>query len=247
MRTLGEKIFIVLFLPAVVGFYLIYKYPTWFVDESQVAATFFWFGKSTSFWYNTLYTGIVCFICAKVLLRKKTPYAKDKRKPLSPYQRKKFTSIFLAQLVFFYLLPFYVPYLISGKPFFADTYAPLTKNAYVYVYNGFTSLGGFVYIFVVVPLTVWFFGKRYCSWFCACGNLAEAIGVTKWGNKWVTERTPRSGTSRKLEWLQYAILAFAVVFGLVMFLHAWKIIVAPDLVSALRVFQDLAIDLCSRR
>lgn len=243
MRTTSEKIFLVFFFPVVIGFYLIYKYPTWFVDQSAVADTFYWFGKSTSFWYNTLYTGIVCFICGKVLLSGSTPYGKDKTKALSPYQKKKFASIFTAQLVFFYLLPFYLPVLLGKQDFFGDTYAPLNKNAYVYVYNGFTSIGGFVYIFVLIPLIVWFFGKRYCSWFCACGNLAEAIGVTKWGNKWVTDRTPRGALSRRLEWLQYAFLVFAVLFGVVLFLDGWKILSAPNLVSSMRAFQDLAVDL----
>ncbi|MCB0356123.1 MAG: 4Fe-4S binding protein [Bdellovibrionales bacterium] len=243
MRSSAEKIFLWLYLPLVIIFYLVYKYPTWFVSESEVANTFYWWGKSTSFWYNSLYTGIVCFICAKILWRGKTPYGKDKTKALSPYQRKKFMSIFGAQLLFFYLVPFYLPYLMNGKSFFADSYSPLNKNAYVYLYNGFTSLGGFVYIFVIVPLAVWFFGKRYCSWFCACGNLAEVIGVTKWGNNWVTKYTPRGATAKKLEIVQYIFLAFAVVFEMVLFLHGWNVIAAPNLVEALRAFQDLAVDL----
>jgi ferredoxin-type protein NapH len=242
-RSLGEKLFIVLFLPTVVGFYLIYKYPTWFVPESEVASTFYWFGKSTGFWYNTVYTALVCWIAGSVVLKGKTPYGKSKAKPISAYQRNKFRSIFVAQLVFFYLIPFYLPTLVSGKPFWDETYAPVNKNAYVYLYNGFTSLGGFAYVFVIVPLSVWFLGKRYCSWFCACGNLAETIGVTKLGNKWVTQHTPRGETARKLEWMQYAFLGFAVFFGIVLFLHGWKIVVAPGLVQSLRSFQDLTVDL----
>ena len=232
-----------LFFPAVIGFYLIYKYPTWFVPEQEVSNYFYWFGKSTSFWYNTIYTGIVCWIAARVFLRGHAPYGGDRNKPLSSYQRNKFISIFLSQLIFFYLIPFYLPYLISGKPFFGDLYAPPNKNAYVYVYNGFTSLGGFAYIFLLVPVSVWFFGKRYCSWFCACGNLSETIGVTVWGSKWVSEGTPRSPNSRRLEILQYAFLAFAIVFGFILFLNTWQIISAPNLVDALREFQDLAVDL----
>lgn len=243
MRSKGEKIFIWLFLPLVVGFYLIYKYPTWFVEESKVADTFYWLGKSTSFWYNTVYTGIVCIISGWVVWRNKTPYGKNKNLPLSPYQKKKFISIFVSQLLFFYLIPFYLPLITSGASFFNDTYAPVNKNAYVYVYNGFTSWGGFAYVFVVVPLAVWFLGKRYCSWFCACGNLAEAIGVTRWGNRWVTQQTPRGPTASKLEWLQYAFLAFAMVFGFVLLMHGWKIVTAPQLVDSLRAFQDLAVDL----
>lgn len=243
MRTLHENIFLIFYFPIVIIFYLIYKYPLWFVEQDQVAESFYWFGKSTSFWYSTAYTGVVCGIAAKVLLADKTPYGKNKSVKLSSYQRKKFTSIFLAQFIFFYFLPYFVPYLFSSKEFWNDTYAPINKNAYVYVYNGFTSLGGFLYIFVLVPVSVWFFGKRYCSWFCACGNLAEAIGVTKWGNKWVTERTPRGKNAKSLEKLQYVFLGFAIFFGLTLFFDAWKIISAPEFVSGLRQVQDFGVDL----
>ena len=242
-RSRNELIFLVLFFPIVIGFYLIYKYPLWFVAEGEVEASFYWFGKSTGFWYNTVYSGLVCGVAAKVLLAGKTPYGKDKSKPLSSYQKKKFTSILIAQALFFYLIPYIIPYFFNDKPFFGDTYAPVNKNAYVYVYNGFTSAGGFAYIFFVVPVSVWFFGKRYCSWFCACGNLAEAVGVTSWGNKWVTEKTPRGKTAAKLEMIQYMFLAFAVGFGMLLFLNTWQIISAPNLVVAVREIQDLVVDL----
>ena len=41
-RSTGEKIFLVFFFPVVIGFYLIYKYPLWFVDESMVEQAFYW-------------------------------------------------------------------------------------------------------------------------------------------------------------------------------------------------------------
>ncbi len=242
-RSSAEILFLILFYPILLSFYLIYKYPTWFVSADKVASTFYWFHMSTSFWYATAYTAVVCSIAGWVVWRGKTPYGKDKNKPLSPYQRKKFASIFVAQLVFFYLVPYILPLILHHHSLFTDSYEPVNKNAYVYVYNGFTSLGGFAYIFVVVPVSVWFFGKRYCSWFCACGNLAEVIGITPWGNRWVTERTPRGPTARKWEALQYIVLGFAVAFGIVLFLQTWKVISAPNLVTALRQFQDLAIDL----
>src|SRR5690606_37967711 len=147
------------------------------------------------------------------------------------------------QLLFFYFIPYILPYAFNGKDFFADEYAPLNKNAYVYVYNGFTSVGGFLYIFILVPLSVWFFGKRYCSWFCACGNLAERIGVTALGNKWVTKHTPRGNTARKLEWLQYGFLAFAIAFGFLLFLDTWQIFSAPNAILLMREVQDLGVDL----
>lgn len=242
-RSPSEKIFLVFFLPLTLIGYLLYKYPTWFMSPEQVEANLYWFGKSTSFWYSTLYTGIVCFIAAKVVLSDVTPYGKNKRKKLSTYQRNKFISIFLSQFIFFYFIPYFMPSIFGNATFFGDQYKPLNKDAYVYVYNGFTSLGGFIYIFVVVPVTVWFFGKRYCSWFCACGNLAEVIGVTKWGNQWVTQRTPRGETSKQLELIQYLFLILALGFGLLLFLDAWKIFSAGNILSAWRAFQDLVVDL----
>ncbi len=243
-RSTFEKTFLIFFFPLVIGFYLIYKYPLLFVDsEQEVVQYFYWFGKSTSFWYSTVYSGLIVFICARVLLRGKTPYGKAKGKKLSTYQRNKFLSILLSQAILFYILPFIIPGLKQDGGFFADNYSPLNKNAYVYVYNGFTSIGGFVYIFVLVPLSVWFLGKRYCSWFCACGNLAEAIGVTKLGSRWVEMYTPRSENSRKLEVIQYFFLAAAIGFGILLFLDTWKIFSAGSFLSAYRASQDLVVDL----
>ena len=243
-RTQSEKIFLVFFFPIVIGFYLIYKYPLWFVETpEQVENYFYWFGKSTGFWYGTVYTGIIVLMCLKVLLKHKTPYGRNKRKPLSSYQRNKFVSILLSQSILFYIVPYLIPGFKQVGGFFADTYSPVNKNAYVYVYNGFTSMGGFAYIFIIVPLSVWFFGKRYCSWFCACGNLAEAIGVTEWGNKWVEKYTPRGKTAEKLEAIQYFFLAWALVFGVVLFLDAAKILVTGSLLVSMRAAQDLVVDL----
>ncbi len=242
-RSITEKVFLIFYFPIVIGFYLIYKYPTWFVSEGQVASTFYWFGKSTSFWYSTIYTALVCIIAFKVFSSGKTPYGKNKKKQISNYQKKKFLSIFCSQLIFFYLIPYILPFLVKGGDFFSDKYSPINKNAYVYIYNGFTSLGGFIYLFVLVPVTVWFFGKRYCSWFCACGNLSETIGITKWGNEWVTKLTPRGETSRKLELLQYLFLFFALCFGLLIFVDGWKIFSAGDLLTSWRAIQDLVVDL----
>lgn len=242
-RSNAEKIFLIFFFPVVIGFYLIYKYPLWFVPQDQVVDTFYWFGKSTSFWYSTAYSFLVCGIALKVYIKGKTPYGKNKKKKISTYQKNKFLSIFLSQLIFFYFIPFILPFILNGGDFFADQYKPVNKNAYVYIYNGFTSLGGFIYLFVVIPIVVWFVGKRYCSWFCACGNLSETIGITKWGNAWVTKMTPRGERSRKLEVIQYVFLALAICYGIILFLNAWKIFVSPDLVEAWRAGQDFIVDL----
>ncbi|NQZ69931.1 MAG: 4Fe-4S binding protein [Lentisphaeria bacterium] len=346
-RSFAEKAFIALFLPLVTLMYLAYKYPNIFVEDPY---DLYLLGKSVGFWYNFAYTFIVCYICASVVIKNTSPYKKGgKEKALSPYQRKKFISIFFVQFVLFFLLPYIIPGLKNKNGFFDDRIMihaeqnnssfkegdavyqiaknykrdssgayevidvtvdsfiiqavdkdlfghaerrvldatlfsfqagdklsdngylysasdtsglkvgkvhksegdkfsilvdpTLNKNAYVYVYNGFTSSGGFIYIFLLIPLSVWFFGKRYCSWFCACGNLAETVGITKWGGLWVRHHTPRGETSRKLEVVQYFFLVWAFVFGMILFLDTWKLFTVGNMATAMRVYQDIVMDL----
>jgi ferredoxin-type protein NapH len=242
--SIAQKIFLALYFPAVILFYLFYKYPTNFVAQDAVRDTFYLFGKSPSFWYAFVYSLIVAVICLRVISVGINPYWTGKKsKPLSTYQRWKWISILFSQVVVFFFLPFVLPWLLNGGEFFNDQYKPLNKDAYVYVYNGFRSLGGFLYIFALVPLSVYFFGKRYCTWFCSCGNLAEAIGVTKWGRSWVWNHTPRSAMSKKMEHLQTVFLGLAVLFGIVLFLDGLKIAISPDLIEFGFRFQALVVDL----
>jgi len=243
-RTLPEKIFLVLFFPAVIVFYLVYKFPTLFVPEEAIKDTFYLLGKSPAFWYALAYTAIVCTIALRVLLRNKNPYAAQRAKPpLSRYQKGKWISIFLVQLVLLFLVPYVLPSILNGGPFFDDPYKPLNKDSYVYVYKGFTSLSGFLYVFILVPLVTWLFGKRYCSWFCGCGNLAETVGVTPWGQRWVRNYTPRSDASRKWEWLQFVLFILAMAYGCLILFDAFQVLSATGWVRAFDAYQELVVDL----
>ncbi len=241
-RTLSEKIFLVFFFPIIIGFYLIYKFPQWFIEQDKIQELLYFGGKSISFWYISLYTLIVVSICIWILVKNKSPYSKVPNKPLSSLQRYKFIFILGSQLVFFYLIPFFLPWVIKGGSFFNDSYAPVHKDNYIYMYNGVTTLTGFIYLFVIIPIVVWIFGKRYCSWFCACGNLAETIGVTPWGKRWVEQRTPRGKVSKNLEWLQFVALIFALILGVFLLLDGLKIAGAHSIAESLYYFQELAID-----
>lgn len=244
-RSPLEITFIIFFLPAVIFGYLIYKHTHWFVDLGWLPSveSIYFFGKSPSFWYVTLYSGIVCVIAGKVLWKNASPYKKGKNKPLSKYQRNKFISIFVVQGILLYLLPFVIMPLINGADFFNDPVKPTSTDAYVYISRAFKSWGGMFYIFVLVPLSVYFFGKRYCSWFCACGNLAETIGVTKWGAAWVKHKTPTGPLANKLESLQTVFMFFGLAYGIVIFVDFLGIFTATTLLEAGKIFQDLVVDL----
>ena len=110
-RSISERIFLPLFLIATIVGYITLKYPEFLISIEIIKSSgdLYLFGKSPSFWYMLIYTLIVCGIALKVLLSGKNLYGKGKQsqKPLSKYQKIKFTSIFLSQLIFFFHYSFY--------------------------------------------------------------------------------------------------------------------------------------------
>ena len=240
-RSKLEWVFIILFIPSIILFYAVYKYPDFFLGAG--ADTRF-FGKTLSFWYMLVYTSIVCGISGKVLLQDKNIYSFKAVPPkgMSRYQRGKFTSIFFVQLFGFFLIPFVILPLIRGADFWNDSLSAPVKTSHVYLFPGFTSWGMGFYLFLVIPIFVYFFGKRYCSWICSCGNLAETVGVTVWGKKWVKEGTPRGEKAQESQWIQKGILFFAFSFGLLLLFDTVKILVMPDLVAMVRGVQDFGVD-----
>lgn len=242
-RSPVEWLFLIVFFPAVVAIYAICKYPMWLLPDGADLRAFHWLGKSPSFWYASAYTAVVSVTCLWVLMANQNRYQRSsKKEPLSRYQRAKFTSILLSQTLAFYVVPFILPGLNQPGGFWSDPPKLANKAAHVYVFPAFQSWGLAAYVFVVIPVAVWFFGKRYCSWFCSCGNLAEAVGVLPWGAKWVRLHTPRGTTARKLEVVELYVLVFALFFGVMLLLDGLHLFAAPTLLQALRATQDLLID-----
>lgn len=243
-RDRSEIIFLFFFILATVLAYTFLKWPVLMVDLGIIndqASTYF-LGKSPSFWYATVYTLLVCTIAVTVIFSKKSPYNPAPNATTSEYQRGKFSAIFLSQLIFFYTLPYIVPALMQSGGFFADPISLPKKMAHVYISPAFTSWFWAFWIFLLIPIVVYLFGKRYCSWFCSCGNLAESIGVTKWGVKWVRHQTPSGDTAKKLEILQLITMILGFVIGFSILVNTLKIINATDFVSAAIFYQDLVID-----
>ena len=59
---------------------------------------------------------------------------------------------------------------------------------------------GAVLSFLVIPLLVLFHGKRYCSWICGCGGLAETLG-----DRW-RHLAPKGDAAIKWEWMNGVVL-----------------------------------------
>ena len=69
---------------------------------------------------------------------------------------------------------------------------------------------GVLLTFVVIPVFVLFNGKRYCSWICGCGGLAETFG-----DRW-RHLAPKGKASVRWEWMNTAVLILAVVVTVLM-------------------------------
>ncbi|MDT8446371.1 MAG: 4Fe-4S binding protein [bacterium] len=243
-RSIAEKAFLIYYPPLVLVGYAIYKCHEWFVawGWADDVRSFYLFDKHPAFWYASVYTVLVCWIAAKVVLLGRSPYRRGSKTTLSKYQKAKFSSIFWSQLVFFYLIPFVLVPLSSGQNLGYDPVTPTNLVAYVYVSKAFTSWGGMFYVFGLVPLSVWFFGKRYCSWFCSCGNLAETIGITAWGKQWVKFQTPSGTQAKKLEHLQTLLLCLGLAYGFLLFFDFLKLFTADSWLLAGKLYQDIAVD-----
>ncbi|MCL4523261.1 MAG: 4Fe-4S binding protein, partial [Acidobacteria bacterium] len=101
---------------------------------------------------------------------------------------------------------------------------PLFFYSFFYDPHKIWILWGVFLTFILIPLFVLFQGKRYCSWICGCGGLAETFG-----DRW-RHLAPKGRTSMRWEWMNLAILIFAaVVTAAMLFKDALAWLRAPAL------------------
>lgn len=194
-----------------VGFYLLlYFRPdyivnwTYIVDPISESLS----GNLASQWF--VYGFLYCVVMAVMAVRMYIKYRHNK------YQILRTTSVLFFQIVFAFLIPEIL--VRFEKPWYDF------KNAFPLDYDFFYSwsldeliasggLGLFILIWgivltlVIVPVMVYFFGKRwYCSWVCGCGGLAETLGDP------YRQLSDKSLKSWKLErWVVHGVLVFALV------------------------------------
>lgn len=150
-------------------------------------------------------------------------------------QRKKYALLIFTQGFFYFFLPELVlrpllgdnywfgytiaypwPLLVSPKTvgyFHPSTELPSSFAAFVHSGN-FYLLWAFVLSFVLLPVAVLFTGKRFCSWMCGCGGLAETLG-----DEWRQFR-PAGAANRHRERQIYYALAIVFVLSVVTALAA---------------------------
>ena len=132
------------------------------------------------------------------------------------YQIVRTTSVLFFQIVFAFLIPeimvrLQMPYYDFKNAFPLDYDFFFSWNIKQLMNSGgiglFILVWGIVLTLVIVPVMVYFFGKRwYCSWVCGCGGLAETLGDP------YRQHSSKSLFSWKIErWLIHSVLVFAIV------------------------------------
>jgi Pyruvate/2-oxoacid:ferredoxin oxidoreductase delta subunit len=131
------------------------------------------------------------------------------------YQMVRTTSVLFFQIVFAFLIPeimvrLQMPYYDFKLAFPLDYDFFFQWNLRSLIDSGgigiFILVWGTVLTLVIVPVMVYFFGKRwYCSWVCGCGGLAETLGDP------YRQHSSKTLFSWKVErWLVHGVLVFAV-------------------------------------
>ena len=193
-----------------VGFYLLlYFYAdyivnwTFIMDPISRALS----GNDASQWF--VYGFLYCVIMLVMGVRMYIKYRHNK------YQMVRTTSVLFFQIVFAFLIPEIMVSLGTvgydfknafplGYDFFFET------NIQTLVASGkmglFILVWGIVLTLVIVPVMVYFFGKRwYCSWVCGCGGLAETLGDP------YRQHSDKSLNAWKLErWVIHSVLVFSL-------------------------------------
>ena len=180
------------------------------------------FDLNGSFWYSLAYCLVMTWFGLKAYHRWGVRYDDS-------YQRKRFLTLIIVQWTLAFLIPMVLMWWIHGlagdNPILGRRgnnwhasgfeYAfPLFFTQFVWDVGWLYFIYALVAMFIIVPLTTIWHGKRYCTWFCGCGGLAETLG-----DPW-RHLAPKGKVAARWEWMNLAILIWAVTAGV---LVAWKI------------------------
>ena len=173
------------------------------------------FARPWAFWYTVGYTVLMTVFGISALKR----WGIDRK---DKFQIWRYTSLLSFQWIFFFLVPEFlfqwavkyqwVGEALANDPQFADqawrsygiVYAwPLFIYTWFYDPHLIWMLWGVILTFAIIPLFVLFHGKRYCSWICGCGGLAETFG-----DRW-RHLAPKGRLAARLEGMGLVVLGAA--------------------------------------
>ena len=165
------------------------------------------------FYYAALYSLVMTAFGLKAYRRWGVAYNDS-------YQKKRILSLIVTQWTLGFIIPAVVMYWVHhkvganmwlGKPgnywhaFGLELAFPLYFSMFFYDVGLFYLIYGLLAAFVVIPILSIYHGKRYCTWFCGCGGLAETLG-----DRW-RHLSPKGRVSRRWEWMNLAVMVWAFV------------------------------------
>ena len=174
------------------------------------------FDRGWAFWYTVMYTALMTIFGIEAVHRWGIR-RKDK------FQIWRFASLISFQWIFFFIVPEFLFQAavdhrwvgaLADNPAFAEqawrsyglVYAwPLFFYTFFHDPHLVWVVWGVFLTFVLIPLFVVFMGKRYCSWICGCGGLAETFG-----DRW-RHLAPKGRLSIDLEKMATWVLVLAFV------------------------------------
>lgn len=179
----------------------------WMFDKEALAQIYKNYGFQQGYLYSGLYTVVMVVFGGEALLRWRG-IARDKR-----YQTWRFGTLLSFQVGFFLVVNVIAVHALSIKyawrfwglyqpfPLFFNTFFwwyPSDPKHIVYFFVGAGAFGSLVFM----PLMARYHGKRFCTWICGCGGLAETLG-----DRW-RHLAPKGPRSRRWEF-QGALIFFA--------------------------------------
>ncbi len=170
------------------------------------------FDRPWAFWYTVMYTALMTIFGIQALKR----WGLDRK---DKFQIWRYISLLGFQWIFFFIIPEFlfqwtikyqwIGEKLASDPNFAEqgwrSYGivcgwPLFFYTFLYDPNKIWVIWGVLLAFVIIPIFAIWHGKRYCSWICGCGGLAETFG-----DRW-RHLAPKGKTSIKWEWMNIAVL-----------------------------------------
>lgn len=187
---------------------------SWVFSETAKADIWADRGYQQGYLYSLLYTVLMAGFGFQALIRWRNT-AKNKK-----YQTYRYLSLITFQSLFFIIVNVFAVQALTVKyawrawglyqPF------PLFFNTFFWWYEGDPQwimvsfvVAGVVGTLIAIPLASRWHGKRFCTWVCGCGGLAETVG-----DRW-RHLSAKGQRSRRWEFQGVLILAASVIVGLV--------------------------------
>ena len=171
-------------------------------------------GFQGGYLYSGLYTVVMVVFGGEALLRWRG-IARDKR-----YQTWRFASLLSFQVGFFLIVNVIAVHALSLKyawrfwglyqpfPLFFKTFFWWYPNDPKQLVYFFVGAGAFASL-VFMPWAARYHGKRFCTWICGCGGLAETLG-----DRW-RHLAPKGPRSRRWEFQAALIFCASLIVMLV--------------------------------